>query len=67
MRGGNAPIAPASNTNARRLRRPAQLPDPCFESTERRALHFQVNGYGTLAELVVSLYQGITSLNSEKL
>jgi hypothetical protein len=39
----------------------------CFESTERRALHFRVNGYGILAELVVSPYQSITSLKLEKL
>jgi putative ABC transport system substrate-binding protein len=32
--------------------------------TERRA--FQVDGYSTSAELVASLYQSITSLNSEK-
>ena len=35
-------------------------------AAERRALQFRVSGYGTLAELVVSLYQSITSLNSEK-
>jgi hypothetical protein len=48
------------------LRRPEQPPDRCFDSPERWALQFRVNGYSTLTELIVSLYQSITSLNSEK-
>jgi hypothetical protein len=48
---------------------PIILPDPCLNvalCAERGTLQFRVNGYSTLAELVVSLYQSITSLNSEK-